>query len=981
MSKKLLLLAISVCLCVNLSAQKFLKQVENDHVNIIMAGDYLSPFVPYILKTYDRAYNAHANLWGYRPEKTYLFLNDLQDDGNGGACVTPYNFITVYVAPPSLHYNIMANTERFQDIFNHEETHIAMCDKTASPDAVWRKIFLGKVGTDAHSPLSAVASFLTTPRWYSPRWYQEGIAIFMETWLNGGIGRSMGNYDEMFFRTLIRDNQTLYTVTGLDAEGTAKDFQVGANSYLYGTRFVNYLAYKYGVEKMMMFFNRKDSTRTTFIRQFKNVYGRSLSDVWNEWRDFEKDFQRANLDSIAKYPLTETRPLTSRNMGSASNVVYNSKRKEFVLGVEHPGELAYVCAVNSETGKTRKLAPVESSTLYDVCYVAVDEDGDRLFVTTQNNSFRGLAVYDMATGKKLNQKYLTRVSSIVYNKANDRLYGLLHNEGKTTLLYFNKDLSKEVTLYSFQLGEVLSDLTVSHDGKTIMGCLNSLDGEQSLIEFDVRGMDLGHLEYKTLFRDPGTTLNQFHYSLDDSCVIGTSYYTGVGNLWQVNRKTKKFDLLTNIETGIYSPVEYGKDSLFAMQFFHEGLQPVTLKRKILTEANPIVFLGQEAYDKNPVLKDWTKMVKDIRAVPDTVKYNTNVEDYSSIRKLSLNGAYPDIAGFKNTVVAGYRMHFSDPLGYHSLKLFAGVSPWSNYKTWKKIHIGANWSYGFWSADAYLNKCDFYDLFGPTKFSRAGYSVGITYKRNHILREPFNWSWYANITTYGLLDAMPLYQNVSVDVNNMQTATVGVTASKLRATSGAAQYEAGYNCSATFSTFLVGGKFFSQIDATYDRGFPLPFHRNMSFWLRGAAGKVFGDKNSSFGYTYFGGFRNNYVDYRGTFLYRGMEAMPGAKIDEIAAREYGKLTGELIAPPIRFSNVGIPTFYPRNLQFTAYSTFLATDPFNSKRENYVNIGAQCSLELVLFTYLKTTWSVGYAHMLHGMDKNKGRWMFSLKLLTL
>lgn len=965
---------------IGIQAQKFLKQVENKDVNIIMAGDYLSPFVPYLLKSYYRAYYAHSALWGYKPKKTYVFLNDLQDDGNGGACVTPFNFISTYVAPPSLHYNIMPNTERFQDLFNHEQTHVAMCDKTASRDALWRKIFLGKVSVNARSPLSAVASYLTTPRWYSPRWYQEGIAIFMETWLNGGVGRSLGNYDEMFFRTLIHDNQTLYTVTGLDAEGNAKDFQMGANSYLYGTRFVNYLALKYGVPKMLDFFNRKDGTRTMFMNQFKRVYGRSLSSVWNEWRDYEYVFQKENLDSIAKYPMTETKPL-ARNMGSASNVVYNSKRHEFVMGVDYPGKLSHVCAINRETGKMRKLAPVESSTIYNVCYVAVDEEGDRLFVTTQNNSFRGLSVYDMGTGKRLQKKLLTRVSSIVYNKMNKRLYGIMQNEGKVTLVYFSDNLDKEIALYTFKFGETISDLTISHDGSKLMACYNRLDGEQSLIEFDIKGMDLGHLEFKTIFHEQGTTLNQYSYSLDDSCVIGTSYYTGVANLWQINRNTGKFDLLTNVQTGLYSPIEYDKDSIFAMSFSHEGLRPVTLHRNILHDANPITFMGQVAYDKNPVLKEWTDMVKDIRNMPDTAHYNTTVTDYYSIHKLKLTGAYPDIAGFKSTVVAGYRMNFADPLGYHSLKTFVGISPWTNHETWKKIHLGLNWSYGFWSADAYLNKSDFYDLFGPTKVGRSGYSASVTYNRNYVLKEPFSWYWYANVGVYGLLDAMPLYQNISVDVNNMQSVTLGIGANKVRATTGAAQYESGYQWSATLSNYLVGGKMFNQIDATYEQGFLIPFVRNLSFWLRGAAGKVFGDENSSFAYTYFGGFRNNYVDYRKAYLYRETEAMPGAEIDEIAAREYGKLTGELIAPPIRFSNIGIPILYPKNLQFTAFSTFLATDPFNSYRENYINIGGQCSLEMVLFSYLKTTWSVGYAHMLHGFDKDKGQWMFSLKLLTL
>src|SRR6202021_2343694 len=50
------------------------------------------------------------------------------------------------------------------------------------------------------------------------------------------------------FRAMVRDDRYMYDVVGLESEGTSADFQVGANSYLYGTRFMNHLASQYGPE-------------------------------------------------------------------------------------------------------------------------------------------------------------------------------------------------------------------------------------------------------------------------------------------------------------------------------------------------------------------------------------------------------------------------------------------------------------------------------------------------------------------------------------------------------------------------------------------------------------------------------------------------------------------------------------------------------------------------------------------------------------
>ena len=64
----------------------------------------------------------------------------------------------------------------------------------------------------------------------------------METWLRGGVGRAQGGYDEMVFRAMVQDEAKFYDPLGLVSKGTEIDFKTGANAYLYGTRFMDYLA-------------------------------------------------------------------------------------------------------------------------------------------------------------------------------------------------------------------------------------------------------------------------------------------------------------------------------------------------------------------------------------------------------------------------------------------------------------------------------------------------------------------------------------------------------------------------------------------------------------------------------------------------------------------------------------------------------------------------------------------------------------------
>src|SRR5262249_58308730 len=103
---------------------------------------------------------------------------------------------------------------------NREMAHLVPAAKAAGSARFFRSIFFGKVTPDAAAPPSMLYGYLTTPRWYSPRWYLEGIATYFETWMNGGLGRAIGPYDEMGFRTLVRDTARIFDIVRLESQAT-----------------------------------------------------------------------------------------------------------------------------------------------------------------------------------------------------------------------------------------------------------------------------------------------------------------------------------------------------------------------------------------------------------------------------------------------------------------------------------------------------------------------------------------------------------------------------------------------------------------------------------------------------------------------------------------------------------------------------------------------------------------------------------------
>jgi len=253
-----------------------------------------------------------------------VFLHDFNDYGTGGTSTIPFNYLNIGVEPYDYVYETAPTNERMKLVFPHELAHLVAVDKGAGRDNFFRTLFSGKVLPVAEQPITMFYSYLTNPRWYSPRWYHEGIATFLETWMAGGIGRAQGGYDEMMFRTMVADSSYFYDFVGIESEGTTIDFQIGANAYLYGTRFVSYVALMHGPEKILEWFNRSEGSAAYFETRFEEVVGAPLDDEWSRWIEFERRWQAGNLDSVRSLPVTPFRRIGREALGSVSRQFHDS---------------------------------------------------------------------------------------------------------------------------------------------------------------------------------------------------------------------------------------------------------------------------------------------------------------------------------------------------------------------------------------------------------------------------------------------------------------------------------------------------------------------------------------------------------------------------------------------------------------------------------------------------------------------------------
>jgi hypothetical protein len=937
--------------------------LETPTMRLIYTSPSESYLVPQVVASFENALRFHEKLWNYVPhDATDVLMHDLWHYGNAGARPLPENHVTIGIAPYGHDYESAPAPERMGSSMNHELAHVFTTDKPSSSDRFFRSLFLGKVTPSAEAPLSVAYSYLTVPRWYAPRWYLEGIATYMETWMNGGLGRAIGPYDEMVFRTLARDSVRMYDAVGLESEGTTIDFQVGANSYLYGTRFMSYLALRYGNDKLLSWLNRTDSSKRWFAADFKRVFGRSLEDEWSRWIDWEHDWQRENLAAIRSHATTPARPLTHRVLGGVSRAWYDSTNSSILVAVRYPGQEAQIASIDIASGHLKRIADIPAAGGLSVTSLAFDPSSRTLFFTTNNSDWRNLLALDLTSGHKRMLIRDSRIGDLAFNRTDKSLWGVRHDNGFSTLVRIPYPYSEWNQVKTLPYGRDLFDLDVAPDGSSVIASMSEVSGDQRLVRMKVPDLMRGEFTPEVLYEFGEWSPSNFVFSRDGNFLYGSSYYSGVSNIFRYDIAKARMQPLSNAETGFFKPLPLTGDSLVVFAYSRQGFVPSMIPNSVPDSVSAIRFLGNEIAEKRKEVQDWVPAAV---AALSPAALKTATHPYSTMSNFKLDNVYPVVEGYEDAdghlgVAPGLRANFSDRIGATSLDFTASYSPDDAIDAGERLHLRAVFRHWNWSLFGNLNRADFYDLFGPTTESRQGYSLAAQYQKNLLIDGPTTLRYTVRAAGYGNLATVPEFQNVAASYDRLAAVSGDLTYKSLRKSLGAIEDELGSTWGAGVRANYAGTTLYPRVSLDGSKGFLLPINHS-SIWLRGAAGSfVGGDRSDPFARTYFGGFGNNWVDYRGIKQYRNTESFAGLDINEISGASYGKAQVEWVSPPLRFRKVGIPSAYLRWAGISAFASGLVTDfDDDATRRSYVNVGAQADLRLITLSHLESTFSLGFA----------------------
>ena len=953
-----------------------LSEIDTHDLELLYFDPAQTYLTPYIGRAFTNSLNFHKKKFNWTPwERITVLLKDFGDYGNAAARASPNDAVLLDVAPLSQAMETFSPGERFFTLNNHELQHVATMDVWNSKDAAWRRFLHGKPMPMQEHPESILWNYLSVPRTNVPRWYLEGSAVFFETWMAGGLGRAQGGYDEMVWRAKVRDHDRFFSPLGLESEGIAVDFQVGVNDYLYGTRFFSYLALTYGPEKAVDWLRRPEDSKAFYAARFKQVFGRRLDDVWNDWIAFEQKFQQANLARLAQYPLTQTQPISPRGLGSISRGFVDTKTNSLIAAFRYPGTIGFVGRLDLATGQLTKLQEIKGMMLYRVTSLAFDPEARTAYYTEDNNAFRDIVAVDVDSGRKRTLLKDARIGDIVLDPKDKSLWGIRHQNGFATIVRIPAPYTGFNQIHTFKYGQIPFDLDISPDGSLMSASYGEVNGNQTMrvwrMDSLLSGGDPQEVARLSL---PPSVPEGFTFAPDGKTMFGTSYYTGASNVFRFDIASGKYDAVSNASTGFFRPIEQPDGSLIAYEYSGQGLQPVRFRPQVEQDLGNVEFLGTRVVETHPELKSWG--VGSPAKVP-LDELITGRGKYSAAQQRKFAGTYPIVEGYKGDFSPGWYFHWEDPLQFNQVSASVSVSPFDHLRLKDRFHARLELKTLNWDVKYLHNGADFYDLFGPVERSFRGDSVIAAYNKTIIYDPPRQLDLFASGAVYTGLERLPNAQNIA-SPKNIESIEIGAKYHNYRTALGGVDHEKGFAWRALADLDYAQGNAFPKLYGGVEYGVPLPW-ANSSAWVYGHAGTATGTRNSPLSAFYFGSFRNNYVDDRPVKRYREMESFPGFSIDEIAARRFAKVTGEINLPPIRFAEIGTPAFFLSYIRPAVFAGGMAIEAPDRSGHHYADVGAQFDLAFTVALRLPMVFSIGAAGGWRDGHYRKTELLASLKIM--
>lgn len=961
---------------IHISKREYSKWYVKDSKNFrCIYRDSHAHLVDHILASAENSLVVISKLFNYKPwEKIIINTYDASDYGYGGTTSIPLNFIRIEIEPLEPGYEIVPYNERFQWLISHELVHIAVNDNASDTERFFRSIFR-KVNPEKNRPLTIPFSLVTGSNRYTPRWHQEASAVFLETWLSGGFGRVLGNFDEMYFRSMVSEKKEFPDDICLDGKLSHESFLTETLYYVYGGRFATHLAIRYGNEKLLNWFSTDTSEfYPGYKSKFKAIFNIDFKTAWNNFIHEEINFQNKNIETLRAVPITKTKILGNETYGFITEPYYSPKSGTIIFGYHRTGELATLKAFDINSFNSKKLTTLSAPSAIRVASTAYDDSLGLFFYTTNNNQlYRDIRIYDFKTNRDRLLFEDCRTGHLTISNQLHELWGIQHNSGKAILVRSKYPFEVLETMVVFETGDEVQQLAVNNGGNLLAAVIHRVSGQQSIVISDLTQLDEGgRFQFITL-TSSGSPENPA-WSADDRYLFWNAYTNGVANIYRYDADSNEIIPVTHSLTGLFKPVFISIDSLIAFEFTTDGVRPVMIANSEAERLPAINYLGQKVLDKNPEVMEWNLPA----ASQNTDQEFSEQKEFNSLGNLKIQTLIPVISGFQKSKVLGLYANIADPLLKNEIAIEFGISPFKELEN--KIMYHFKFKYDIRQTYYFAiehNPPDFYDLFNKRKRGTIGNRFTIGHNDYWLYDNPLKIKQTTEFSYF--TDTKFINDNlIEVSEPDFYVFRTEFEYRNLRRTIGSFDFEEGTHFKFHVQGFaaqlekieLAPGTYFEWDNYTQ---YIIP-HNIFRFKL--AAGYHYLNNEILQAQFFFGGFGNREVENEPVRQYEKVFRFPGIPIYSIPTDNFLKIMIANDFPAIRFNSPELLGHYIKNINFSVFSQGLITGLPGA--DKWINIGAQLNIMFSHWYNLESTLSAGIAKA-GWKGGNDHEWFISYKIL--
>lgn len=478
-------------------------------------------------------------------QRTEMVLVDDFDFSNGWATPLPFAQIRLFASPPQQISSLEHNDDWLQSLIRHEYVHVLHMELEGGVVASGRKVF-GRAGLWLVPPLTLF------PHAFTPSMMLEGLAVYLETNHEQGFGRLQSSYYSMQMREEVDSGQ----LDAMNSVILAQREWPTNRAYLYGAYFVEFLADRFGEERLQAFLHgyaRQIMPYFLLDSYLRSYFGQPLESLWQQYQIW---LQQRFGDELAE--------LQQQQSTSELLTVASRRRQPTASDGEH---LWYVESNGEDRPRVMQLigqqAPQFIAWGDGIQALAVNDQGQlaatRLLSYADGRAWSDLFVLHEGDWQRVTKQQ--RLRALQWDAAHQRWLATRSVDGLSELVAVTS--SGEVTsLWRGQHGEVLGELAVRSDGVIVAAHKPRAQG-WNLARF------VGHWQALT----NSQAVENSPAFLPDGRVVFSADYDGVFDLWALTLDTEELPLqrLSQVASGAFAPQAW-RGQLVWQQYGHSGFQ-------------------------------------------------------------------------------------------------------------------------------------------------------------------------------------------------------------------------------------------------------------------------------------------------------------------------------------------------------------------------------------------------------------------------